>query len=251
MTDAIDISKTNVLTDLGLLESRNILLWQKLSASFKIKVNRGIAPNFSMYITKDTVTITTSNMEFNSSSFTHELLHLDLRFKKVLMGSSLRMFIVKNALLSHLFSEKLIDHIGNCLDHTKMLPEFIKMGYNADEFLHDFNEIKLEPELTKLISDLFKNENDYYNSIAVDSYIGKYFACKACPNAKFVYEDRLNELKLIDSELFDALDEFWNEWLEFDINNDSVTNDYHMILFRFLDALESWAGQKLFRQSIQ
>ncbi|MBK6397664.1 MAG: hypothetical protein IPF75_05260 [Bacteroidetes bacterium] len=64
-------------------------------------------------------------------------------------------------------------------------------------------------------------------------------------------KERLNELKLIDFELFDALDAFWNEWLEFDINNDSVTNDYHMILFRFLDALESWAGQKLFRQSIQ
>ncbi len=251
MNNFIDISNKDELVDLGLLESRNIILWEKLSATFKIKVLRKNAPNFSMYVIKDIATITTSEIEFNSSSFTHELLHLDLRSKEILIGSGLRMFVIENSLLYQFISEGLIDHIGNCLDHVKMLNEFVKLGYIAEEFLHDFNEIKLEPELTKLISDSFKNEDDSYNSIAVDAYIGKYLACKACPNEKFKYKERLNELKLIDFELFDALDAFWNEWLEFDINNDSVTNDYHMILFRFLDALESWAGQKLFRQSIQ
>lgn len=129
-----------------------------------------------------------------------------------------------------------------------MLPEFIRLGYNQNEFLLDYAVNKLKEEEVANIKKHFSTNilfKKVYNAKAIDLFIGKYFAAKACPNNSFDYKERLNKLNKIDPELFQILEAFLTEWKIFDYNDtDPITGSYHLFLFDFIDKLEKWANEK-------
>ncbi len=82
--------------------------------------------------------------------------------------------------------------------------------------------------------------------MAVDLYIGKYFAVKACPNSTINYEPLIKELKSIDEELWEILESFWESWLTYDIFKirEAIDFDYHEMVYDFTDRLEDWQAKR-------
>lgn len=235
----------------GLIDNRNLELWNYLNKVTDIEIRN---ENRSEYLTyskggKSIIFIPLSNID--SASFTHELLHIYLRIKKVFIGAGLAISINESKKLSRIFSEDLIAHIGNCLEHIKMLPEFINLGYEEKDFLSDYSVNKLTDEV------IFKIEENYtttiqfdkiYNASAIDFFIGKYFAAKCCPNKTFDYQTQLIKLEKIDPELFQILETFLKEWMNFDYNsNDPIKGSYHWFMFNFIENLEKWTEDRIIK----
>ena len=183
-----------------------------------------------MSYSKDKKTIIyVPNDNLNSASFAHELLHVYLRSKKVFIGSGFALSIKENKVLSRIISEKLIEHVGNCLDHIKMYPVFIKLGYNQTEFIADYFVDKLTNKDIEDIKNHLVEKRIFrkvYNASAIDFFIGKFFAANACPNDFFDY-------KMI-------------AWKNFDYNDtDPISRSYNLLLFDFIDSLENWTTGKI------
>jgi hypothetical protein len=227
------------------LDDRNVNLWHYLKERQNIKVevgNYGSCEVFSQG--KDSIIYVPRN-RVDIPGFTHELLHIFLRTKDIYIGSGLLLTVREKPHMQNVLSESLINHIGNCLSHIKMLPLFIEMGFQEMDFIDDYDVNKLNEED---INDLQKNfhkrpwfRNPYFDKVHVDYYIGKYFAAKACPNSNFDYSNGLGALKSINSELYNILNDFMTEWIAFDINDmDPITGGYFLMDYHFTERLENW-----------
>jgi hypothetical protein len=232
----------------GLIDNRNISLWNELLAVHEINIQREKRLDYLAYSKNNTTTIYVPIDNIDSASFTHELLHVWLRTKDIFIGGGLTMSIKSSRVLLKIFSDNLIEHIGNCLDHIKMLPEFNRLGYDTNEFLSDSFVNKLTEEDLNKIRNYFVISTPalkIYNSTAIDFFIGKYFAAIACPNITIDYVPQLNSLKKIDDELYQILEDFSNAWANFDYSDKNpITGSYNILLFDFIDNLENWTVGK-------
>lgn len=172
------------------------------------------------------------------ASFTHELLHILMKSKKILIANDLDNGLGKRPEIDFLFSYKLKIHIGNCLEHIKTLPIFLELGYPAEKFISDYDEEKMNDQLVEEIRNHY-TQNKILNRQAVDFYIAKFFAMKACNNYSYDYSSYYNSLKKIDFELYRLLDAFWNSWIGYDI---SKGREYKKILTQFF----TWKKGKSF-----
>jgi hypothetical protein len=172
-----------------------------------------------------------------------------MKKKEIFIGGGLKIKVMGDDILSKFISDDLTEHIGNCLEHVKMLPEFLKMGFNREDFISDYSINKLTDEDLKLIKKFFKTKSlfqrEKYNSKAIDLYIGKYFSAKSCPNLTYNYDKGLNELACINADLYSVLASFMNNWELFDYNdNDPITGGYRQILLDFVNGLTEWGKEK-------
>ena len=232
----------------GLIDNRNLKLWNSLQTIHEIEIRKEKRPDYLAFSKSGKTIISVPSDNLDTASFTHELLHIYLRTKQVFIGGGLTLSIKDSANLSKIFSDNLIEHIGNCLDHIKMLPEFLRLGYNENDFLSDYSTNKLTQEEISEISMhyattiLFKK---VYKASAVDFFIGKYFAANSCPNKTYDYTRELLDLKKIDTDLFQILETFLADWKNYDYNdNDPIKGSYHSFLFDFIDNLEKWTDGK-------
>jgi len=231
----------------GLIDNRNLELWNSLRSVHEIEIRKESRQDYHAYSKSNKTIISVPYDNLDTASFTHELLHIYLRTKDVFIGGGLTLSIKESEKLSKIFSDALIDHIGNSLDHIKMLPEFLKLGYPESEFISDYSTNKLTVEEIIKIKNNFKTNflfKTTYNASAIDFFIGKYFAVSACTNTTFDYPKELAELKKIDVELFEILETFVIEWKKYDYTNPDVLNSYHTILFDFIEKLEKWTDNK-------
>ncbi|HUX56301.1 MAG TPA: hypothetical protein VMV77_04965 [Bacteroidales bacterium] len=233
----------------GLIDNRNIDLWNTLCTVCEINIQREKRSTYYVFSKNNKTIIYVPLGDNDPAYFTHELLHVFLRIKDVFIGAGLKLSIKESKVLSNIFSDNLIEHIGNCLDHIKMFPEFLKLGYDPEKFLSDYSENKLTKENISKIKKhfitkgLFKKV--FYNATAIGLYIGKYFAAVSCPNKSIDYFNQLTDLKKIDQELYRILEDFIIAWNTFDFNDkDPITSGYHLLLFDFIDKLEKWANGK-------
>jgi|WetSurMetagenome_2_1015567.scaffolds.fasta_scaffold06539_2 hypothetical protein len=229
----------------GLIDSRNNDLWNTLSKAREINIQREKVSTYSAFSKGNKTTIYVPLDNNDPGSFTHELLHIFLRTKDVYIGAGLQNSVKESKVLSIIFSDQLIEHIGNCLDHIKMYPEFLKLGYNPEEFLSDYSENKLTNDEIQNIKKHFIRPGFFkkaiYNKSAIDVFIGKYFAAISCPNKTFEYSSQLTELSQIDPDLYNILDSFITSWKSFDFNDkDPITSGYQTILYDFIESLENW-----------
>jgi len=231
----------------GLIDHRNIELWDLLNKEFEIEIVRKICDNYSVYSIDKKATIFVSIDNINPSSFTHELLHIFLRYKNIFISSGLTMGVNSNKILSRFMSNDLLTHVGNCLDHMKILPFYLELGYENSEFISDFYTHKLlDSEIQNIKRNYCStiNYKKYYSSSAIDSFIGKFFAAVTCSNKDFDYKEQLIKLKKIDNELYEILEQFFIVWHDFDINDDSPVNNYQTVEYNFECNLENWARKK-------
>ena len=119
------------------------------------------------------------------------------------------------------------------------------MGFEDEEFISDYNDNKLnKSEISILQNNFYKRPmfgNDYIDGSMADSYMGKFFAVKACNNKDFDYSKGLESLRGINAELFGILDSFINEWYDIDIERQNdIMFDYHSMEYNFFLDIESW-----------
>ena len=230
-----------------LVDNRNIHLWQQMNKKFNITIRQSFEPNYSINIHKKKifrkikVFISVLNSDLCAASFTHELLHLHLASTKILIGDELGELIFKNNNLYRVFPRDLRNHVSNCLEHIKMLPLYLELGYENEKFISDFHTKKMTPlEMTNLeigFSNVFSLDRG-----VVDLYIGKFFAMKACNNATINYDIYYKEMENLDFELYKILDEFWFSWINYDIGKSK--NNYNSILHKFTSDLDFWIINK-------
>lgn len=232
----------------GLIDDRNRELWDLLNFNFEIEVVKDGRNNYSVYSIRNKATIFVQQDNINSASFTHELLHIYLRFKQIFISSELFLIVKENKRLSQFMSNNLLKHIGNCLDHIKTLPIFLKLGYDNSEFISDYHIHKLLDFDIKSIETNFYSKFGfikYYHKKTIDLYIGKFFAAVACSNRSFDYDTQLKKLRKIDVQLFDILESFLLMWRDFNIDEDNPLVSYHTVLYNFEKKLDNWAKHKI------
>ncbi|TDE41411.1 hypothetical protein E0I26_16410 [Flavobacterium rhamnosiphilum] len=230
-----------------LVDNRNIYLWQQMNKKFNIFILESFEPNYSINIKKKKlfrktkVFISVLSSDLCPASFTHELLHLYLTSMKILIGDDLIELIFKNENLYRIFSRDLRNHVSNCLEHIKMLPLYSELGYENEKFISDYSTEKMTPkEMNNLefgFSNIFLLDRG-----AVDFYIGKFFAMKACNNTTIDYENYYTKMKNLDFKLFNILDEFWLSWINYDITK--TKNNYNSLLYKFTTDLNFWINSK-------
>jgi hypothetical protein len=230
----------NILSQL--IDSRNRNLWDDISAKYTVQLTASTNNEYSCYTQNQTAIIYVPK-RLCVDSFTHELLHIYLRMKDIYITSALIRLIASNERVKKISSSELIEHIGNCLCHIKMLPVYIGLGFDKQHFLEDFYTHKCSDAELASIKNNFKTLW-MYNSKAIDLFIGKFIAMKADPNSSNDYSSYLNELMKIDKELYVVLDNLYNDWLTIDIEKEDIMHNYCDVAMKFYQELNAWATDK-------
>lgn len=229
----------------SLLDSKNQMLFSGLQTKLKIDVEyhmRSWYANFSQ--NGDHVIYVPYGQTPDPAAFAHELLHIDFSLRGMEIPAGIRLMIFGRP-FSMCFTDELVEHISNCLNHIKMLPDFLQLGYKSNEFVSDFHTDKLTAQD---VADVALNYRDpvtgVYNSEAVNIYIGKYFAARTCANTGFNYVQNLKALNNIDPDLFWVLEQFYTQWNAYNKTTAPIYITPHSIVFDFVENLEQWSTGK-------
>lgn len=228
-----------------LIDDRNRILWNDLNAWREIGIEYNDNNWYSCFTGPNRITIYLNKQIISPGGFTHELLHILLYKKEVYVSQSLHSRVREMDAVKWVISRELVDHIGNCLDHIKMLPIYFDMGYDWGEFATDSYQEKItEDDILTIQSGL--RRFDKYDARIVDFFIGKFIAAVACPNTSADYTSRFNAMRQVERELFDVLSPFVDLWKAFDIDANDPFNSYRDVLSVFLDPLELWVNERSF-----
>lgn len=227
----------------GLIDNRNRQFFQDLKSVHIIDVEFENRNDYACFSRDNHSIIYVPKSDKKPSSFTHELLHVYLRTKEVFIGAALKISINDSPVLKIYFDNHLVEHIGNSLDHVKMLPLFKQLGFHQSEFITDFEVDKLTEAQIQTLKSKFEAKwflKTLKFKQAFKLFIGKYFAVKACPNPNFNYENKLSRLREIHPELYDINETFFNAWTAFDYNDgDLIIGGYHVFLHDYISELEN------------
>lgn len=232
----------------GLIDKRNATLFEALKKDYKIEVELVKDTNeYGCYSINYTSTIYVPESKICADSFTHELLHIYLRSKEIFIGARLKRIIQLSKSLSRIYSEPLLEHIGNCLDHIKMLPIYLDLGFDRRKFIRDYDHYKCTLQEVDQIKKYWK-QGPTYNAQAIEFYLEKYFAAKACPNEAFDYEESLKALNQLDEKLFSIQEKLIKRWTAMKIDSkDTLQDDYKMIAGDYIDEMKDWVKSKRIR----
>lgn len=229
----------------ALLDSRNRQLWDQLNAKYNIEVLPADNNEYSVFSKENDITFRYVPTNLCTASFTHEMLHVYLRLQGCFVGAGLKNTIQSSRILSRIMSFELLEHIGNSLDHLKMLPMYLEMGYEREKFIMDYHVHKGSPESIKNIERYYR-VGKKLEPTAVDSFIGKIFSILADPNDSFNYSKELERLKKIDPLLFQINVKMLNHWSRIPFENAPLHDNYHSMLFQYYDDLKVWLSKNQF-----
>ncbi|QJD81636.1 hypothetical protein [Spirosoma rhododendri] len=152
----------------------------------------------------------------------------------------------KKPKLRPLLSEELLEFLANALDHLKMLPLFLDLGYEPRQFIADYALDKGSDQLILPITKAFLFKG-HYSKIAFDAYIGRYFAIIACPNPEHNYGRALKQLKNLDADLYAISEKFAQNWKV--LNPAEAGHEQEgriLIAYPFVEELNEWVTNKTF-----
>lgn len=226
-------------------------LWEKLNSKYNITVYPNTRGEYGISTKgQDAIIYVDPTKEPCTASFAHELLHLLIRSTQTYIGNAITLIVHENPILRLIMTDSLLQHIGNCLDHAKMLPLYLEMGFDRTLFIKDYATPKLTVEELKNIQQRFCRKSIFrktsYNPAIIDFYIGKYFAVKACPNNTIDYSYLLYELENVNQDLWLILDNFWTRWIEYDIfkQRKVFEEDYNTLGYEFTENIKKWLAHK-------
>ncbi len=223
-----------------LIDHRNEHLWIEMQAKFKISIQNSTNNSYHCYAKGDNITIFVNPNNLSPDSFTHELLHVYLRSKECFITGSMKNIVANNISFSSILSNELIEHISNCLEHIKILPMYLEMGFDRTKFIEDYNLFKVNSNEIELFENSYRN-NGEINLPLIDPYIGRIASILADPNDNFNYEVDLYRLKLIDAELFDIIKKLFEYWKEIKLVDRQIYDDnYNDVTYKFFENLEQW-----------
>lgn len=225
-----------------LLDVRNESLWKELSDNYSITLKPSPNQEYGCYSVGKEVTFYINESNLCLDSFTHEMLHVLLRLKELYIGAGLKNTLAGSNILKAIFSDALLEHIGNSLDHIKMLPVYLEMGFDREKFLLDYHEDKcLESEIVQLKR--YYKTGKKLNFSIVDNYLGKLFAILADPNPNFTYSSQKEQLQKIDPFLFAATKKMVSQWKKVELSGgNGLSNTYHEVVFSYYQDLKKWVS---------
>ena len=230
-----------------MIDKRNENLWNELNEEHSITVELTEQPNYGVYSINNESIIYVTRNNIDIASFTHELLHIDIRLKEIYFGTSFELLVRESTELSGIISKELTEHFGNCMSHILMLPKFIELGFDKKDFISDYDVNKCTKKENQDLKDNFKIRG-VYNSNAIDFYIGKYIAVKADPKQHINYPKSLAELKKLDSELYNILEKCIIDWKNMPMIRENIWDDDHnSISFELYESLRKWTKNKTIR----
>src|SRR5690606_18099998 len=124
------------------IDYRNKDIWNKLSKKYMILVNDDNLIYELKYINNDPYTVILTNKNYSKELFTHELLHLDLRYK----GLNTVNFFES---LSQPFIATMAIMILNCIEHILFFDDYIELGYSKERFVMDYNNSEYKIDYIK------------------------------------------------------------------------------------------------------
>lgn len=223
-----------------LLDSRNQNLWNAIQEKFNVSIENTLDGNYGCYSQNDNVIFYINPNDLCIDSFTHELLHIHLRLKEFYIGAGLKLTINGSRILSSIMSDRLLEHIGNCLDHVKMLPIYLEMGFDRKKFIVDYNIYKCTNEELSEFKKYYRIGKKI-NLNAVDSYIGRIVSVIADPNDEFDYSKDIVELKKIDPYLYQIFEKLFNDCKQIKLENRSILeDDDHTVMYNFYQNMKTW-----------
>lgn len=223
-----------------LIDHRNQNLWNQIQENHDIEFRDSPNEEYSCYSQGNNIIFFINRNDLRKDSFTHEMLHVYMRMKEFYFGSSLTNQLAGHSLLSSLISEELIEHIGNCLDHIKMLPIYLELGFERENFLLDYHLYKSSDEEINQFKRFYKIGNKI-NVSAVDPFIGRVVSILADPNDTFDYSNDLEKLKNIDPLLFQIVERLINHTKELKVENrEFLDDDYLTVIGNFFENLKKW-----------
>ena len=83
----------------GLIDKRNIDLWETLNKEFEISIVRQNQDTYSVYTRSGKATISIPLDKADCASFTHELLHIYMKKKEVFIGGGLKLSVMGDDVL--------------------------------------------------------------------------------------------------------------------------------------------------------
>ena len=222
------------------LDEQNKLLLEQIREKYSVNFELSNKPYFENYSINNNITIYINPRIYNNSSLAHELLHAWFRSLGLHGSNMIYLSACENKKMSKIFDKKLCDHIGNCMDHCKIFPKFVSMGYDSNDFLSskglqcDIKDVKK----LRLVS------NHIYSAIHLNNYIGYLISILAdhLPNN---YSEHIDILKNIEPDLYNIVLSFWEDWLNVDITDSNhITRTDFETINGFILNIESWILNK-------
>jgi hypothetical protein len=226
-----------------LIDSRPEDLWDKVQEHYKIDLRFHDDDRYkcSYVHDEDEVTIYVTENNYNLNYFAHELFHLYIRLQGSDIGKLLIENFRANKLLWKILTESLIHQITNSLEHSKMLPIYVGYGFDKNQFVGDYDlQVADHYDIFKITIDLPDNSVSSQN--AAGEFIVLFYSMKAASNSTIDYTDLFDNLKALEPLLYKILDDFWIEWVNYDVAKDS--HKLESLVERFLASLGIWIKKK-------
>lgn len=194
-----------------LLDQRNKNLWEKLYTGFNITV--ALSDQYKLDFSPPNATILIDNRK-NVSLFTHELLHLELRYLGL---DAIKYF----SLESYTFEEvRIVYNLCNNLEHILMFDEFIYLGFEKTAFVEGLSGKKQLEQQIEIYHDLvtkpdFCNPTLYFVSLYVTIKSEQYCGQKR--------EYFLEKLRRKNPGLHKKCENLYNDILNMDFDSDLQT----------------------------
>lgn len=220
-----------------LVDERNQELWDAINSRYTVSFKPSFNDEHACHIQGDSVTFSVVEDRPSKDAFTHEMLHVYLSLKENYIGAALKRVVSGSNILRSIFSDALLEHAGNCLDHVKMLPLYLKMGFDREQFLLDYHEHKCSDNELSQIKKHYRSGKKL-NLSAVDFFLGKVFAVLADPNPTLNYTLQKQELKRVDSFLFSITEKLFNNWHK--VNLESTEPSPTLLNYSYQDVAASY-----------
>jgi hypothetical protein len=222
-----------------LLDERNLPLWQSVTQVFPVQVQPHPRTHHLFSVDECTGYIFLGENDRTPAPFTHELLHLYLRSKRIFLTEFLIRMMRVEPLLHWTFAPSLFEQVGHSMEHVKMLPLFLRAGMNRTDFTEDFQLPICNPMLLQLIEGGLSKPVP--SVISADLFIRTFIRIKCHPDAVVNYGFYLQRLDQINPPLYALLDRFFQAWQAFNIDAyHPDRNSYTGFSREFTHALGAW-----------
>lgn len=188
-----------------------------------------------VYTIKNHNTISINPELFTNSSVAHELLHVWFNSLNSYSSNSIYYSARKNIKLHQILDKNLCDFIGNCMEHYKIYPKFLEMGYLQEDFLSTHG---MQCPLSS-IRNLQIIMNNVYSPKVINRYIGLLISIYA-DHLPFDYSQHLELMKQKEPHLFDIVTNFWNAWMHIDIEEKILKRTDSVCFNDFITDMQEW-----------
>lgn len=233
-----------VIDNAPYIDKRNVALWEELKSSdFSIAIAESFEPNYGCYCKGKEATIYVLTSKPDSASFAHELLHIKFCINGMFAGCCLKRMIQEHPILKDVITQDTIELITNCMEHVKMLPQFLAMGYSNAEFIADYNSCKMNLMDFSVLCNRYMEDK----IPAMDRFLGTYCAMRADNNPEHDYNTCFGLMKQLDSPLFEIVERFWNNWLRYDAekHREAWESDYGPLISEFVNELGGYYAKRV------